>query len=89
MNQAIDPRTLGFNYGPGWGSEPKPPIYNTAMKVAFVLGREATKLSAQAWALEMAIRDVRLASRGCEKAQAVAKLETALAKHLPPCVGDQ
>jgi hypothetical protein len=87
MNQVIDPRTLGFNYGPGWGSEPKPPVYITAVRICHVLGQEATRMSAKAWALEMAIRDVRLACTGVEKARAIGKLQIELGKYLPAAVG--
>lgn len=86
MTEAYDPRTRGFNYGPGWGPSPKPPVYAHAVRVAYVLGQEATKMSAKAWALEMAIRDVRLACTGVEKAVAVKKLEAELGKYLPAAV---
>ena len=71
-----DPRDLGFNYGKGWGSVPKPPVYLQAAKLARQLGREAAQMSAQAWALEMALRSVRLATTGVEKAVAIAELAT-------------
>jgi hypothetical protein len=69
-----DPRDLGFNYSTGWGSAPKPPVYLYAMKLARQLGQEVVEKSAQAWALEMALRNVRLATTGAEKAVAVAAL---------------
>ena len=73
-----DPRELGFNYGKGWGSGPKPPVYLVAAQLARQLGRQVSQMSAQAWALEMALRNVRLATTGVEKAVAIAKLEREL-----------
>ena len=84
MNQIIDPHTLGFNYSSGWGHEPKPPVFHTAMKLCQFFTTQAREASDRAWSLEMALRDVRLATLGCEKASAVARLELELAKHLPP-----
>jgi hypothetical protein len=75
-----DPRERGFNYGRGWGSAPKPPVFLHATKVAHKLGKQATEMSARAWALEMALRNVRLATTGVEKAIAVAELERELAR---------
>jgi hypothetical protein len=69
-----DPRAFGFNYGSGWGKGSKPPIYLHASKLAHELGKDAARKSAQAWTLEMALRKVRLASTGVEKALAVAEL---------------
>jgi len=73
-----DPRELGFNYGRGWGVAPKPPVYLVAAKLARQLGRQLSQMSAQAWALEMALRSVRLATTGVEKAVAIAALERKL-----------
>ncbi|HWA92089.1 MAG TPA: hypothetical protein VG889_18765 [Rhizomicrobium sp.] len=70
-----DPRERGFNYGKGWGSAPKPPIFLHATKLAHQLGQQAMALSARAWALEMALRNVRLATTGVEKVIAVRELE--------------
>ena len=75
-----DPRDLGFNYGKGWGNQPKPPVYLQAMKLARNLSEEAVEKSAQAWKLEMALRNVRLATTGVEKAVAVAELAAELDK---------
>jgi len=75
-----DPRDLGFNYSTGWGSAPKPPVYLHATLIARRLGQEVVERSAQAWALEMALRNVRLASSGVEKAMAVAALAAQLEK---------
>jgi hypothetical protein len=75
-----DPRDLGFNYGIGWGSARKPPSYLYAAKLARKLGQEAMQKSAQAWALEMALRNVRLATTGVEKAVACAALTAELEK---------
>lgn len=84
MTELIDPRMLGFNYSSGWGSGPKPPVYHLAMKVAQALSQHATKMGKNAWELEMAIRDVRLATTGAEKSRAVATLEEVLDKYLYP-----
>ena len=73
-----DPRNLGFNYGKGWGGLPKPPVYLHAAQLARHLGREAAQMSAKAWALEMALRSVRLATTGVEKAVAITELEREL-----------
>jgi hypothetical protein len=54
MSEPTDPRTRGFNYSSGWGSEPKPPIYLVAARIARQLGTQARELSTKAWALEMA-----------------------------------
>jgi hypothetical protein len=81
MNETPDPRADGFNYGAGWGTEPKPPVYHTAMQLARDLGKRAMKMSRDAWELEMAVRHVRIASMGVEKSQAMQKLEILLAKH--------
>lgn len=76
-----DPRTLGFSYGVGWGGAPKPPIYQTAAKLANALRKQSAGLGALSWELDMRLREVRLATLGCEKAAAVAKLKTFLAEH--------
>lgn len=81
MSETTDPRMQGFNYGTGWGSEPKPPIYHVAAKLARDLGKRATELNHEAWELEMAVRHVRVACLGTEKSQAVAKLETLMQKY--------
>ena len=54
MSDTSDPRTRGFNYGVGWGSDPKPPVFLTAAKLARDLGKRAAELNREAWALEMA-----------------------------------
>ena len=66
-----DPRKDGFNYGIGWGKEPKPPIYLEAMALCRRLNDQLMQLSREAWQLEMSIRAVRLAETGVEKAAAV------------------
>jgi hypothetical protein len=75
-----DPRDLGFNYGPGWGSQPKPPVYLRAAKLSRVLARRLAEQSAKAWRLEMALRNVRLATTGVEKAIAITELSSELAQ---------
>ena len=81
MNQIVDPRKHGFNYGAGWGSAPYPPLLLTAQKAAFELGQRARVYGDQAWSLEMACRDVRLASNGVEKAMMMQKLERVFDAH--------
>lgn len=76
-----DPRQAGYNYGQGWGSAPKPPIYFEGMKRAQVLNEEATQKQSEAWALEMALRDVRLATTDEEKVEAGAALHDAMGKY--------
>ena len=78
MTDMIDPRTMGFNYGAGWGGDPKPPLYYLATTLCRELRTKAAFMSARAWELEMAIRDVRIASLGSEKALAVKRLEAKL-----------
>ena len=73
-----DPRSEGFNYSEGWGGDPKPPVYATALHLAHELRAHASLLSDRAWKLDMAIRDVRLATLGWEKSLAVHKLELLL-----------
>ena len=74
-----DPRDAGFNYGRGWGSAPKPPIYLEAMKLSRELNRQRMILSQKAWALDMALWHVRIASLGSEKAAAVRELHKMIA----------
>jgi len=89
MDKMIDPRSIGFNYGSSWGAQPKPPVYHAAMKVAFVLQRQAREISDKAWRLEMVIRNVRLAGTARERTRAVARLEKALADYLPSALDDE
>jgi hypothetical protein len=69
-----NPRANGFNYGIGWGPSPKPPIYHKAQELALVFNRIANAAVRKAWALEMAIRTVRLAETETEKRCAIAAL---------------
>lgn len=82
MNHSVDPRALGFSYN-AQNESRKPAFFKTAEKIAFMLGRQAGELEQQAWDLEMAIKDVRIASNTAEKTMALADLEKELAKHLP------
>jgi hypothetical protein len=77
----INPRANGFNYGVGWGPTAKPPIYREAQVLALHLNRLAIETSRNAWALEMAIRNVRMAETDTEKKRSVASLATEMAKH--------
>ena len=75
-----DPRKSGFNYGKGWGATSKPPVYLHAAKLARQLAHESSLISARAWALEMALWRVRIATTGVEKSQAVANLSAEMQK---------
>jgi hypothetical protein len=80
-----NPRAKGFNYGIGWGPSPKPPIYYKAQELALVFNRIASAAVNKAWALEMAIRTVRLAETETEKRCAIAALiELMLQYEQPP-----
>lgn len=57
---------------------PKPPIYHLATTLCRDLRSKAAFVSARAWELEMAIRDVRHATLGAEKAIAVSRLQAKL-----------
>lgn len=69
-----DPRDKGFNYGKGWGSDPKPFLYHQAMKLSRILNQEAQEASKRAWQLEHALWRVRIATTGVEKAAALKEL---------------
>ncbi len=75
-----DPRESGFNYATGWGKAPRPPIYHHAAKLAYRLGQEAALISARAWALELALWRVRIATTGVEKAVAMVALTAEMQK---------
>ena len=77
----VNPRANGFNYGVGWGPSAKPPIYSEAQELALYLNRLANEATKNAWSLEMAIRNVRLAETDTEKKQSVTALATEIAKH--------
>lgn len=79
----VNPRANGFNYGVGWGSTPKPPIYHEAQELALIFNRAANTASRKAWALEMAIRTVRLAETDKEKEAAVLSLTELMLQYLP------
>ena len=74
-----DPRANGYNYGRCLQG-PKPPAFHTAMKLAHMLSVEAVQKAADAWVLEMAIRNVRLACTGVEKVIALNELEREMAR---------
>ncbi|MDE1945383.1 MAG: hypothetical protein KGI03_03885 [Patescibacteria group bacterium] len=75
-----DPREGGFNYASGWGPARKPPIYLQAAKLARRLTQESALMSARAWALELALWRVRIATTGVEKARAVLELSDEMHK---------
>ena len=70
----VNPRAAGFNYGIGWGSEPKPAIFAQGEALAHKLGIEAMAASARQWVVEHACRAVRLAETPNEKADAITAL---------------
>lgn len=76
-----DPRMRGFNYSTGWGAEPKPATYLEGIRLCRRLSEEALGKAQEVWALEMALRNVRLATTGVEKGIAVAALHAAMAKY--------
>jgi hypothetical protein len=71
---SINLRTRGFNYGEGWGSAPKPAIYDQAVDLARRLGLQAMEASRAAWRVEHAARAVRLAETDLEKSRAISSL---------------
>ena len=77
----VNQRANGFNYGVGWGPTAKPPIYEEAQDLALHLNRLANEASRKAWALEMAIRDVRLAETDTDKKRSVTSIAIEMAKH--------
>jgi hypothetical protein len=79
----VNPRANGFNYGVGWGPTPKPPIYSEAQELALIFNRAANIASRKAWALEMAIRTVRLAETPKEKECAVSALTELMLQYQP------
>lgn len=82
MNEVVNPRAAGFNYGVGWGPAPKPPVYLTAMAKCRELRKIANEASKAAWALEMACRNVRLAETAVDKTAAVQVLHAEMQKHI-------
>jgi hypothetical protein len=81
MTQQPNPRALGFNYGIGWGSEPKPAIYEQGCLLAKRLADQANEASRAAWTVEHALRAVRLAETNKEKADAAAALTAIVFKY--------
>jgi hypothetical protein len=81
MTQQLNPRALGFNYGIGWGSEPKPAVYEQGCLLAKRLADQANEASRGAWAVEHALRAVRIADTEKEKADAVAALAAIVFKY--------
>lgn len=82
MNKRVDPRLLGFSYHVE-NTTRKPRYYHTAVQVAFVLSRIAAQVEQQAHELEMAIKDVRVASNSEERSLALIDLRAELEKHCP------
>lgn len=76
-----DLRRYGFNYGAGWGQEPKPPIYEQAMELADRLRQISQEASQTSWALDHALWRVRIADTPAEKQVAIADLTAEVFKH--------
>lgn len=74
------PRKQGFNYGIGWGSDPKPPIYFEAEKLEAAWTKTMHEVQAIRYALTEAIRNVRLSETATEKRRAVATLAEVVSK---------
>ena len=81
VEQAVNPRAAGFNYGTGWGSAPKPAIFATGEALAQKLGSAAIAASRDAWEVDHAVRNVRLAETPDEKRNSVAALTALVEKH--------
>jgi hypothetical protein len=79
----LNPRANGFNYGVGWGTTPKPPIYFEAQQLALIFNRAANIASRKAWSLEMTIRTVRLAETPRERDAAVSALTELMLQYHP------
>lgn len=60
----------------------RPAIYYTGLEIARTLGKEATKKTEEAWALETTLRQVRLACSPEDLAATVSRLEERLAPYL-------
>jgi hypothetical protein len=76
-----NPRAAGFNYGIGWGSAPKPNIYQQGFMLARRLGDQAMEASRIAWSIEMSLRAVRIAETEQERKDAVAALTEKVRKY--------
>jgi hypothetical protein len=74
-------RAAGFNYGIGWGSGPKPAIYNQGIALANRLGDQASEASRDAWQVEHALWCVRVAETEIEKADAINALKGIVYKY--------
>lgn len=75
------PDQNSFNYGRGWGSDSKPPLYLAAMKKSRELNEIAQRTAHEAWELEHALWVVRIATTGEEKAIALAYLAQKMRKY--------
>lgn len=71
---ANDPRKEGFNYGAPLPIPAGLGIYDDAMRLSERLNDVARQASQRAWALDMAIRDVRHACSAEERAFAMQRL---------------
>lgn len=75
--------------GPGWGTDPFPPIYQEADARAAALREKSRVIGDAAWKLDSALRAVRLAGSPEAKEKALANLSVALAGTLPPLRNDE
>jgi hypothetical protein len=89
VEEAVNPRKAGFNYGTGWGSAPKPPIFAAGEALAQRLGAAAIAASRDAWEVDHAVRDVRLAETPEEKTTRVATLTALVHKHSASGMGSE
>jgi hypothetical protein len=76
-----NPRANGFNYGTGWGSGPKPAIYEQGVALANRLSDQMKEASRAAWEVEHALWYVRIAETDQERASAIAALTTVVERY--------
>ncbi len=77
----IDPRMLGFNYGRGWGDDPKPGIYAQGIELGRRMAKASLEASQAAWEIDMACRGLRLSEGEEEKKRAIKRLEEVVKKY--------
>ncbi len=81
-------RVAGFNYGTGWGSSPKPAVYNQGIALANRLGDQANEASRAAWQVEHALWRVRIADTEKQKTDAISSLASIVHKYDLAVVGE-
>lgn len=72
--EQANPRAAGFNYGAGWSGAVNTQIYKDCEPVAQRLRDAAHDLEQRAWAIDMLLRNARLAETDLERTQALCKL---------------